>query len=169
MTAIRQATLADAHAIATIHVQSWQHAYADILPAEALAALSVPEREAMHQRNLARSDAHYLVAERNGDIIGFATWGITDMEGAMLYSLYMAPTAMGEGVGGRLLATAEDEMSHAGATAAILHVLISNLPTRRFYERHGWQLVPQSDQKEEFFGISVNTVTYHKMLTTPAS
>ena len=42
MTAIRQATLADAHAIATIHVQSWQHAYADILPAEALAALSVP-------------------------------------------------------------------------------------------------------------------------------
>lgn len=166
MTTIRPATMADAHAIATIHVQSWQHAYAEILPTDALAALSIPEREDMHQRNLAHPQgAHYLVAEREGAVIGFASWGITAPDEAMIYSLYMAPIAMGEGIGGQLLTTVEHDMTSAGAKTAILHVLVENHPTRRFYERHGWLLIPQSDQKEEFFGMAVHTVTCHKVLT----
>ena len=43
---IRLATLADARAIAELHVASWRAAYVGILPPAYLEGLSVEEREA---------------------------------------------------------------------------------------------------------------------------
>lgn len=161
---IRQAAQHDVPAIATIHVRSWQHAYRDLLPADQLAALSIEDRVQQWQRQLA-SQMHTIVAEIDGDVVGFASWDTnpdSQPASAMLYSIYLAPAAMGKGTGSALLERVEHDMIAAGAIEGSLHVLADNTPTRAFYERHGWQVVPDSAQTEHFFGIDVHTVAYHK-------
>lgn len=49
---VRDATLADATAIASIHVRCWQHAYVGIVPQALLDSLDVVQRRAMWDRAL---------------------------------------------------------------------------------------------------------------------
>lgn len=164
---IRQAEQTDALAIATIHVRSWQHAYRDLLPADQLAALSIPDRELQwHSQLAATSPQHTSVAEIDNAVVGFVSWGIIPESKpvtAMLYSIYMIPIAMGQGTGSALLGETEQGMIAGGAAIGTLNVLIKNTPTRAFYERHGWLLQSGSEQTEHFFGIDVRTVAYRKV------
>lgn len=169
---IRAADSDDALAIATIHVRSWQHAYAEILPAEGLKALSIEQRQ--HQwSGWLQSPANpmrVLVAERDDNVIGFASWGPnSDADAApdsvMLYSIYMLPKNMGEGIGSRLLRVAERDMATSGAEVCTLHVLVENTPTRTFYEHRGWNVEPGSEQQEKFFGMEMTTIRFRKLLT----
>ena len=163
---IRQADIEDALAIATIHVRSWQHAYRDLLPEDQLESLSVAEREQQWTRHLDPGNStETVVIEEDGDIVGFASWGIipdSQPVTAMLFSMYLDPAAMGKGYGSALMQAVEVDMIAAGALIGTLHVLRDNTPTRAFYERHGWQVVPDSEQTETFFAINVDTVVYHK-------
>ena len=163
---IRQANPGDALAIATIHVRSWQHAYREILPVDRLAALSIPDREQQWLGDLdPQVPAVTIVAEVNNAVAGFASWNTipnSEPVTAMLSSLYMAPAAMGHGIGSALLDQAERDMIAVGATLGTLHVLADNAPTRAFYERQGWSNVRGSEQTEHFFGIDVRTVAYRK-------
>ncbi len=170
---IRGARSADADAIATILVHSWQHAYRDLLSADALASLSVEDWLPVWQQRLSTPEqTQTLVAELDDEIIGFASWGPDrngELSDRMLYSIYMAPIAMGKGVGSSLLRHAEAAMLADGGDRGTLHVLIDNPPTRRFYERPGWQLLPDSEADETFFGITVRTVGYSKHLGAAAT
>jgi L-amino acid N-acyltransferase YncA len=72
---IRQAESKDARAIAEVHVLAWQQAYAVLLPAGYLAALSVADREAMWADSMNRRSASLLVAEHDGHLVGFSAFG----------------------------------------------------------------------------------------------
>ena len=52
MVTVRPATPVDVHAIATVHVRTWQAAYDGLIPAEALAGLDVDARAAFWGRVL---------------------------------------------------------------------------------------------------------------------
>lgn len=169
---IRPAERDDARAIATIHVRSWQHAYVDILPENGLAALSIDDRVEQISARLEDEDGptRTLVAERKKHVVGFASWGPntdTDAEPnmAMLYSIYLHPDHMGEGIGSQLLEAVEVEMIAEGHPSANLHVLEQNTATRAFYERNGWQLIPNSAETEQFYGMEMTTVRYRKDLS----
>lgn len=166
---IRAADIGDAHAIATIHVRSWQHAYTEILPEDELENLSIEKRTEMWEERLqpASTPTRTLVVEVDNKIVGFARWGPNTDQGAdprsrMLYSLYVLPDYMGKGIGSELLLSVEADMIASGADFASLHVLRDNKPTRAFYKRQGWRLVPESEQTEHFFGMDVITVRYEK-------
>ena len=163
---IRQADSEDALAIATIHVRSWQHAYRDLLPEDRLGSLSIAEREQQWIRNLDPANpTKTVVIEENDEIVGFASWGMvpdSQPPTAMLYSMYLDPSAMGKGYGSALMQAVEVDMIAAGALAGTLHVLRDNTPTRAFYEHHGWKVEPDSEQRETFFAIDVDTVVYSK-------
>lgn len=170
---IRPAELNDAHAIAAIHVRSWQHAYQEILPAEGLAKLSIEERTDYWREILKNDQSQFnvLLAEQNETIVGFASWALTDEENlppnsAMLYSIYALPEFMGKGVGSELLESVDVEMIVAGADNAVLWVLEDNAASRRFYERHGWQLQPDSARESTFFDMTMRIVQYRKHLST---
>ena len=62
---IRQATPADAAAIARVHVDSWRSSYAGVVPEEILSGLSYQEREALWDDILTapRLERHCYVAE----------------------------------------------------------------------------------------------------------
>lgn len=167
MTKIRTATIEDALAIATIHVRSWQFAYRDLLPAEQLAALSINDRlDPLQQRLANPGSMTWLVADRAGKVAGFAAWGPdepVDASSRMLYSIYVAPATMGQGIGSNLLLAVQHGMISDGADRGTLRVLEANHPTRKFYERHGWDILPDSGKDERFFGIDVRTVAYRKL------
>lgn len=171
---IRPADIDDAHDIGTIMVRSWQHAYTDILPQDGLANLSIEERTQQWAGWLQAetSPMQTLVAEIDGRVVGFASWGPSsdeedadDPDIAMVYSIYLLPDSMSKGIGASLLRAVEVDMIASGAQVGTLHVLEQNTPTRRFYERHGWQLDDNSVRTEQYFGMDLTTVRYRKILT----
>lgn len=166
---IRPADIDDAHAIATIHVRSWQYAYADILPREGLANLSIEQRTQRWAGWLqAESNPmRVLVAEVDDRVVGFASWGPheegdADPDSVMLYSIYLLPDSMHMGIGSQLLEAVEVDMIASGARHATLEVLKDNSSTRQFYERHGWEFEPDSESEQTFFDMDMITVRYRK-------
>jgi ribosomal protein S18 acetylase RimI-like enzyme len=143
-TVIRPAALADAGAMAQVYVKSWRSSYVGIVPRSVLAALSVPHertywREALRQPPPGR---HALVAERRGQVVGFATCG-PSRDGAdrehlgEVYTIYLLAEVQRRGLGRRLMAEASAQMMADGLKHACVWVLRDN-PGRRFYERlHG--------------------------------
>jgi L-amino acid N-acyltransferase YncA len=141
--ALRLARPEDARAIAEVHVGSWRHAYRGLLPAGYLDRLSVDEREASWREALASDAAGAVVAEAEGRIVGFASFGPSRDEDAAegvgeVPAIYVDPEVLGAGVGRTLLAEATARLREAGFRRATLWVLEANARARRFYEKAGW-------------------------------
>jgi ribosomal protein S18 acetylase RimI-like enzyme len=162
---IRSATPEDVHAIAAIHVRSWQAAYRGLLPDDLLARQSVERREAHWRDAVAREDGAVLVAEEDGRTVGFASVAATrdlDADPATtgeVYAIYLDPDAYGRGLGRALMDGAVEELGRRGFRLATLWVLASNERARRFYARAGWR--PDGGTKIDQFGdVDVLEVRY---------
>ena len=147
MVEVRDATPADAQAIAIVHVASWRAAYEGLLPAAILASLSVSAREQMWSQALSVPPPHtrIVVATIATRTVGFAATGppLRPADGADpslgdLYALYLDPHVWGRGIGARLHAAALDGLRRCGFTDAGLWILDGNERALRFYTRHGW-------------------------------
>lgn len=144
---IREATIADARALAEIHVRAWRSAYRGLLSDEYLDGLRVEDRLEMHRRSLegANPELRTWVAEVEGGVAGFAVTGPSedadaDARTGELYAIYLEPARIGRGLGRALLAHAVADLRERGFSAATLWVLERNEQARRFYERAGWRL-----------------------------
>ena len=142
---IRPATPEDARPIAEVHVASWRAAYRGLLPDAYLDRLSVDEREAQRREHLDDPSGEWgtLVAEEDGRVIGFVTFGPTRDDDAPpgtgeVPAIYLDPAVVGTGIGRDLFAEATDGLRRAGYTRATLWVLEANERARRFYEKAGW-------------------------------
>ncbi|MDT0566795.1 GNAT family N-acetyltransferase [Streptomyces sp. DSM 3412] len=142
---IREMTPTDCRPVAEIRVAGWQTAYAGLLPQSYLDAMRVTE-DAERRRELLSKPGNpvvNLVAERAGEIIGWAAYGPyrdgeVRTEDAELYALYVRPGHWGGGVGEALLRTSTARCEAAGHGRVLLWVLKENARARRFYERHGF-------------------------------
>lgn len=138
---IRKATVADAEAIATIHVRTWQTAYAEIFPAEFLANLSVERRVAAWREQLANNPGLTFIAEENGLVTGWVSGGLSidaDAVGASeVQAIYVLPEYWDKGVGGELMRAIEQALPPSHST--ILWVLRDNQRALRFYEKLGYK------------------------------
>lgn len=144
---IRKATLEDAASIARVHVSTWRTAYAGIVPDDYLANLSEEQRTKSWRQQLTDGRTIILVAEKNGETIGWAAGGPSrDADGAKdaeVYAIYVSSPHWGGGVGRRLMAAMEDASPIAQSTT--LWVLRDNQRAIRFYERIGYR--PDAEQK----------------------
>jgi GNAT superfamily N-acetyltransferase len=124
---IRRATPDDAPAISGVFVRAREEmAYLPRIPEH--------DRPLLGRRFLAR--AELWVAEEAGCIVGFA--GVSGNE---LTHLYVDPPAQNRGVGTALL----DQVKSLRAEHLELWVFQKNEGARRFYERHGFELVELTD------------------------
>lgn len=142
---IREATLADAEAIARIHVAMWQHAYRGQMPDDLLDNISLERRLTWRTQMLSSPapQSHALVADEAGEVLGFCDVGASHEEGTgstdgALYAIYVAPGTQGKGIGSALIDAGVRCLQAEGFTRATLWVLATNAPTIRFYERKGW-------------------------------
>ena len=143
VTLIRPISDADIDAVAGVHVRTWQSAYAGIVPDDYLAGLD-PARFAERRRaQLHRPGQRTLVAERDGRVVGFASFGpyrdeddfLPDM--GELYAIYVEPGSWGSGACRLLIEAAKAALRADGFPDMRLWVLEENHRARRFYERAG--------------------------------
>ncbi|BDH59416.1 GNAT family N-acetyltransferase [Tsukamurella sp. PLM1] len=149
MLILRRAAAGDELAVATVHVRSWQAAYADLLPADGLAALSPQDRA----RRYTFDAVPTVIAEANGTIRGFVTYGERDGR-AMIWALYVDPGHWDEGLGARLLNCALADLAGQGRRTVDLWVLQGNTRAERFYLRHGLRPTGRT-RRETLFGAEV--------------
>jgi ribosomal protein S18 acetylase RimI-like enzyme len=103
-------------------------------------------RRAKYEQWLARDDHALLLAERDGEPIGyavlsfgndFATWDVGDTV-AEIETLSVLESERGSGVGRSLIEAASKVAKEAGAATMTVGVAHSNADAIRFYEREGF-------------------------------
>ena len=140
-TLIRRAELSDAPGIARVHVESWRAAYTGIIADEYLDRLSITEKTRERQQWLSYPPAGnvVLVAEVDGEIVGFASCGRERTNHPLytgeLYALYIRPSHQGQGLGHKLVQESTKELLAQGHQALLILVLADNHSARGFYER----------------------------------
>lgn len=140
---VRLATPQDADAIARVHVASWRHTYADLMPASFLAGLSVTDDARRWRRTMTDVSRHLFVyvAERESEgIVGFAVGGPNhlhdDLYAGELQAIYLDPACERQGIGTLLVRAVAKRLADLGMPSMIVWVLAAN-PARRFYEALG--------------------------------
>lgn len=144
-TRIREMTDADCAAVARVRVEGWRSAYRDLLPAAYLAALSVAEDTEVRRERLARAGERVvrLVAERDGEVVGWAAFGPDRSPGAgpgdgELHALYARPDVVGTGVGRALTDGVAARAAARGCARLSLWVPEGNALGRRFHAKAGF-------------------------------
>src|SRR4051794_40050923 len=163
---IRRAAPDDANAIAEIHVASWRGAYQGLLPQAMLDNQSVERRAEHWRQQVVHPGQITLVADSDGQVVGFAASGPSRdddaADAAELYAIYVTPDAWSTGAGHALhdatialLAPEFDEV--------VLWVLAGNARARTFYERHGWSTdgSTKQDQRDD---VILDEVRYRRRL-----
>lgn len=142
MARIRRAVLADAAAMAAVHVASWESTYTGVLPASYIAERSLAVRHAFWRDRLIENDPAiciFVACQADGTICGFASGGNGE-----LYSLYLLEEAQGFGFGRLLVEAVLAELR--GERPVIVWVLGVN-PARGFYEHMGGRLVAEKQTR----------------------
>lgn len=103
-------------------------------------AYTVPWSEATFRGLLRRGDADVVVAEADGELIGYAAaWFVADQ--AELGNIAVAASWRRRGVGARLVATVLERAGEHGMREVFLEVRPSNTAARRLYEQFGFREV----------------------------
>jgi GNAT superfamily N-acetyltransferase len=144
--------------VGRLHFRSRLDAYADVLPAQAL-AFGSPDglAEWWAERWKWERDTHRLAVAADGDrIVGFTYVGPDDEPGVMLLNaIHVDPQYVGSGVGRQLMADALPHLGHR----AVLWVLAGNDRARRFYERGGWRF-DGTTRVEDWNGVPTQQMRY---------
>jgi GNAT superfamily N-acetyltransferase len=147
-TFIRPAQVADADAIARVHVDSWRTSYKGIVPDDVLAGLSVERRAQVWRTAMTdfRATQCLYVAESSKGIVGFANGGYEREHHPAyrgeLYAIYLLQSAQGQRVGQRLVQAVARHLSQLGLPNMLAWVLSEN-PARQFYEHLGAQYISE--------------------------
>ncbi|MFC3207116.1 MAG: GNAT family N-acetyltransferase [Mesorhizobium sp.] len=137
---IRKAEPRDAVAIADVHQQAWQGAYAGIIPHKALMAM-INRRGPDWWANAIRRAATVLVIEIGGRIAGYTTVGRNRArelkQQGEIYELYLRPEYQGIGLGSRLFAAARARLADNGLKGLVVWALEENQNALSFYAGAG--------------------------------
>lgn len=138
---VREATSDDVGPIRRVVEASWETDYPDILSRESIESgiddWYAPDRL---EAELERARTLLLVAERDGDVVGFVHCLWANDEGDIL-RLYVHPDHRGEGVGGDLLDRARERLADHDVDRLEAMVLRANEPGNEFYRAFGFERV----------------------------
>lgn len=139
---IRKAVVDDAHQIATVHIRTWQYAHAGIISDSVLQGLSIEQRAIRWHQILSQNSEDNYVAEDNGKIVGWITYGKSRDEDATntgeIYGIYILPDFWMCGFGRELMEFAESSLWQQGFSIITLWVLELNDKSRNFYSKVGY-------------------------------
>lgn len=136
---VRNAKVADAARLSAVFRDSWQNAYAGIIPHESLEGM-MRRRNAVWWRSQIRAGEPILVLEVAGKIGGYATAGIARARGihqGEIYELYLAPTYQGLGLGEHLFEACRYRLDSRRLKGLVVWALVQNAAAIDFYERRG--------------------------------
>jgi ribosomal protein S18 acetylase RimI-like enzyme len=166
---ITRAVATDCLAIARVQVRSWQAAYADILPPDYLATLSVEKREVMWREFVTRGSAELLVARDGDSIVGFVACGRCRDDGAAsgraeIWAIYVMPSHWSQGIGAGLWGQALRRLRELGYESVSVWVLVENARAIGFYESLGLAADEKSLKAVVIGGKTAGEIRYLKKL-----
>jgi ribosomal protein S18 acetylase RimI-like enzyme len=89
------------------------------------------------EKKLTRDPDLFLVAERDGRLVGTVIGGFDGRRG-MIYHLAVDENLRGAGIGGLLMEAVEQRLRAKGCLRCYLMVTTGNETAMRFYEGRGW-------------------------------
>ena len=165
---IREANLADAKAITSVHVGSEIAAYRGILPDIVLDSLSIEKQEAAWHDRIAAARFNTVVAAEDGDIVGWINFGRSRDHDSLpttaeVLAMYVSSHRFRRGVGTALWEHSRAFLQKAGYSEVTLWVLELNYRARQFYEKIGFKL-DRGQKTVERGSKTFNVVRYRYML-----
>ncbi|HEU5287083.1 MAG TPA: GNAT family N-acetyltransferase [Candidatus Limnocylindria bacterium] len=161
---VRIATPDDADAIERVRTDTWRAAYHGLLPARVLDRLGYDGTRRRQTMEMMPRDRFVLVAEHDGEIVGFVNGGPSRVADAShtgeIYAIYVLPSHQSHGHGSALLRAGARELLARGSRGMLIWVLRENLPSRRFYERMGGRHLRDRDEDREIEGVIVTEAGY---------
>lgn len=161
---IREATIADAPAIAHVHLDSWRNTYRGLVSDEFLDGLRLEDRVKRWEQRLRDGESGefvFVAIDVGGDVIAFGSGGPErtghpDYKGE-LWALHVAKEYQGIGLGRQLLCEVAKRLRGMGIDSLMLWVIKGN-PYAGFYEKLGGVYV--TERVEEFAGGSAEEIAY---------
>lgn len=166
---VRDAQIADAEAIARVHVETWRTTYKGIIPQSYLDGLSVATRANYWRHQLGQPDGRaglipewtIVLAEEDKQVVGFAAGG-AERSGNVVYTgelgaIYLLHTYQRRGIGRRLVEALASRLAEQGHAAMLVWVLAEN-PARGFYESLGGRLI--GNQPVTLAGATLDELAY---------
>lgn len=164
---LRPAGIADAGAIARVHVTTWRAAYAGMVPEAYLVAMTELRtmRQWRHILGRPQSEETVLVAEVQAaggpQVVGFGSGGSSRARDlpyrGEIYTLYVADDWQDRGIGRALISALFQDLVARGHGDALIWVLSAN-PSRFFYEAVGGSAV--AERQENFAGARLDETGY---------
>jgi len=144
----RDASVADSDALAAVAAGSLQASYGDLVDEDRADALADEWYEAERvSEDLAEDAADWVVAEDDGDVVGFAQATLLDAHPPVgeIHWLHVDPDARGEGVARQLLGHVQERVEKGGAERLRGLVLAANEDGAGFYEAHDFERVDERE------------------------
>lgn len=169
MLGIEPASASNALAIGRVWAQSWQQAYAGIVPEDYLMKITPDQRTGIVQSALKTpqfSEEMFLftvdgVSAGTACVSRYRDDFASDIDGE-IPSIYFLQEYWGKGFSGEAMQFCLERLRERGAQNVFLWVLESNGRARRFYEKHGFS--PTGAKKEIIMGHPLVEVKYFKKL-----
>lgn len=160
---IRAATQTDARAIAAFWNPVIRDTAATFNPVE-----KTPDDIAAMIRDRQAAGHGFLVAERQGQVVGFASYaqfrGGVGYARTMEHTIILSPAAQGAGLGRALMAALEDHARTAGVHSLIAGVSAENPAGRAFHAAIGFAEIAILPQVGHKFGRYMDLVLMQKFL-----
>ncbi len=145
--AVRLAKPVDAAAVEQVRFAAWQAAYGRLVPPEYFEQFDHAAAVTRWRDSIANGTRHAHVAELDGEIVGFCSYGPCrddDLPAAgEIYAIYVRPEHWSTGIGRALLPAAIDALQRK---PIVLWVLRENSRARGFYELFG--LLPDGASRD---------------------
>lgn len=140
---IRQAKITDVPVMAAVVAESWKTAYATLISEEDIKLFTnLSRREELFKNRLSNGDL-ICVLLSEGMIKGVCSVkrynGEDFSHTAEIDQLYLSPSAMGKGMGGKLLSFTLESLEKMGFKRVILYVMEGNEKAAGFYRHMGFK------------------------------
>jgi len=161
---VRTATPDDADAIERVRTDTWRAAYRGLLPDLVLDRLGYDGRRRRLGMAAMGADRFALVAEHDGEVVGFCYGGPArvsdDAHPGEIYAVYVLPAHQGHGHGSALMRAGARELLARGWRGMVIWVLRENRPSREFYEQMGGRHLADRDEDRDIEGVAVTESGY---------
>lgn len=135
--AVRAADADDVPAIQSVARNAWHATYEGILDESTVDEMLERGYAAdVIERMVDLDEVGLFVAEDDGEVVGYASCGMTDTVGFGDLDVYAHPDYWGTGVGDDLLDAGLDHLADIGVAQVQDEVLVDNEVGNAFYEKH---------------------------------
>lgn len=149
----------DYNAVIEIVNENWKTVYSGYVNPALLSDAGCRERAQSLRDDFARRRLAEYVWEENGAVLALLSVGDTadsdrigDFE---IWRVYAAPSAQGRGIGGRLLAFAEQCARERKYGTIVIWAFKKNIRAIEFYRKHGFQVDREERLGEPYFADGI--------------